>query len=149
MNKMREYERGREDGLLLARKIVKKDGLEGLMKEIKFRGATGIHTSLAAKDLGRASEQIREEVFVMILILGAASLHDCFGFGAKRILKWMDKMQEGAEYISDDLATWDDYKDEIASQLGITIRYERGNDGKNFIADDKKREETQRCRQNG
>ena len=60
MNKMREYERGREDGLDLARRIVKEGGLEALERECKFRGVTGIHTSLAAKDLDKASQKIKE-----------------------------------------------------------------------------------------
>lgn len=60
MNKMREYERGREDGLTLALRIVRQGGLEALEREVKFRGITGIHTSLAAKDLDKASEKIKE-----------------------------------------------------------------------------------------
>ena len=60
MNKMREYERGREDGLDLARRIVKEGGLEALEREWKFRGVTGIHTSLAAKDLDKESQKIKE-----------------------------------------------------------------------------------------
>ena len=45
MNKMREYERGREDGLTLALRIVKQGGgIEALEREVKFRGITGIHT---------------------------------------------------------------------------------------------------------
>lgn len=58
MNKMREYERGREDGLDLARRIVREGGLEALEKECRFRGVTGIHTSLARKDLDKASDYI-------------------------------------------------------------------------------------------
>lgn len=54
MNKMREYERGREDGLSLALRIAKEGGIEALEREIKFRGVTGIHTSLASKDLDKA-----------------------------------------------------------------------------------------------
>ena len=51
MNKMKEYERGREDGLDLALRIVRDGGIEALEREIKFRGITGVHTSLASKDL--------------------------------------------------------------------------------------------------
>lgn len=58
MNKMREYERGREDGLSLALRIAKEGGIEALEKETKFRGITGIHTSLASKDLDKAAEKI-------------------------------------------------------------------------------------------
>ena len=57
MNKMREYERGREDGLDLALRIVRQGGIEALEKEVRFRNITGVHTSLAVKDLGKASEQ--------------------------------------------------------------------------------------------
>ena len=59
MNKMREYERGREDGLDLALRIVRQGGIEALEKEVRFRNITGVHTSLAVKDLDKASEQIK------------------------------------------------------------------------------------------
>ena len=40
--KMSDYMAGRDDGLLLALKIVKEDGVEALEKEIHFRNLTGI-----------------------------------------------------------------------------------------------------------
>ena len=61
MNKMREYERGREDGLSLALRIAKEGGIEALEKEIRFRGVTGVHTSLASKDLDKAAEKIKRD----------------------------------------------------------------------------------------
>lgn len=72
MNKMREYERGREDGLDLARRIVRQGGIEALEQECKFRGATGIHTSLAVKDLDKASEKIKEVIADSFVILSIA-----------------------------------------------------------------------------
>ena len=44
MSKMTDYQAGREDGLLLAERIVKEGGLERLQEEIKYRGITGVHT---------------------------------------------------------------------------------------------------------
>lgn len=76
MNKMREYERGREDGLDLARRIVRQGGIEALEQECKFRGVTGIHTSLAVKDLDKASEKIKEVIADSFVILSIAVLHD-------------------------------------------------------------------------
>lgn len=98
MNKMREYERGREDGLDLARRIVKEGGLEALERECKFRGVTGIHTSLAAKDLDKASQKIKEMTIDTFTILCIAAVHDEFGFGEKRCRRLIAKMEEGAEY---------------------------------------------------
>ena len=121
MNKMREYERGREDGLLLAQRIVREGGTEALDKEIKFRGCTGVHTSLASKDLDVASQKIKEMALDVFLVLGIAALHDCFGFGQKRCQRWKDKIDEGADIILDDMATWKDYTDSIKEELNLDL----------------------------
>ena len=121
MNKMREYERGREDGLLLAHKIVKQGGIEALEKEIRFRGCTGIRTSLACKDLDKASEKIKEMTMDTFTIMGIAALHDEFGFGQKRCQKWLDKFAEGANYLEEGLATWQDYIQSIKEELNLTL----------------------------
>jgi hypothetical protein len=53
MGGLKDYERGRNDGLALAGKIVRRGGIEELEKEMKFRGVTGIHTAIAKKELVR------------------------------------------------------------------------------------------------
>lgn len=121
MNKMREYERGREDGLDLALRIVRQGGIEALEKECKFRNVTGVHTSLAVKDLDKASKQIKEMTLDTFTILGIAVLHDCFGFGQIRCQRFMDGMDKGAEYLAEDLATWPDYINSIKEQIGIDL----------------------------
>ena len=55
-------------------------------------------------------------------ILGVAALHDAFGFGEKRCQKFMDKMGEGAEYLMNDLATWEDYIGAIKEELGMNLK---------------------------
>lgn len=90
MNKMREYERGREDGLDLALRIVRQGGIEALEKEVRFRNITGVHTSLAVKDLDKASEQIKAMTLDTFTILSIAVLHDYFGFGQIRCQRYMD-----------------------------------------------------------
>ena len=99
MNKMKEYERGREDGLDLALRIVRDGGIEALEREIKFRGITGVHTSLASKDLDKAAQKIKEMTLDTFTILGIAVLHDDFGFGQKRCQKFMDGMDRGGLII--------------------------------------------------
>lgn len=122
MNKMREYERGREDGLSLALRIAKEGGIEALEKEIKFRGVTGIHTSLASKDLDKASEQIKEITLDTFTVMSVAVLHDEFGFGEKRCQRYMDGINKAAEYIVDGLANWPDYIASIKEQIGLDLR---------------------------
>ena len=122
MNKMREYERGREDGLSIALRIAKEGGIEALEKEIRFRGVTGIHTSLASKDLDKASEQIKEITLDTFAVMSVAVLHDEFGFGEKRCQRYMDGINKAAEYIVNGLVTWLDYIAAIKEEIGLDLR---------------------------
>lgn len=122
MNKIREYERGREDGLSLALRIAKEGGIEALEKEIRFRGITGIHTSLASKDLDKAAEKIKEITLDTFTVMSVAVLHDEFGFGEKRCQRYMDGINKAAEYIVDGLATWPDYISAIKEEIGLDLR---------------------------
>lgn len=122
MNKMKEYERGREDGLDLALRIVRDGGIEALEREIKFRGITGVHTSLASKDLDKAAQKIKEMTLDTFTILGIAVLHDDFGFGQKRCQRFRNGLDRAADYINDGLAEWIDYVDAIEEELGIVLK---------------------------
>lgn len=123
MSNLKDYDRGRNDGLAMALRIAEEDGIEGLRKEIKFRGVTGIHTALAKKELDQASKQIKEMTLDTMIVLAVATLHDEFDFGQKRCQRFMDRLELKAGCLIDDLATWTDYikaiKDEIGLELSI------------------------------
>ena len=123
MSNLKDYDRGRNDGLAMALRIVESDGIEGLRREIKFRGVTGIHTTLAKKELDQASKQIKEMTLDTMIVLAVATLHDEFDFGQKRCQRFMDRLELKAGCLIDDLATWTDYikaiKDEIGLELSI------------------------------
>ena len=123
MSNLKDYNRGRNDGLAMALRIAESDGIEGLRREIKFRGVTGIHTTLAKKELDQASKQIKEMTLDTMIVLAVATLHDEFDFGQKRCQRFMDRLELKAGCLIDDLATWTDYikaiKDEIGLELSI------------------------------
>lgn len=102
---MSDYMAGRDDGLLLALKIVKEDGVEALEKEIHFRNLTGVHTALAKKELDQASVKIKEMTIDTITILSAATLRDEFEFGKKRISRFINRLNLKAECLMDDYVT--------------------------------------------
>lgn len=122
MNKMREYERGREDGLDLALRIVRQGGLEALEKECRFRNITGIHTSLAVKDLDKASEKIKEVIADCYVVLSLAVLHDVFQFREVRCQRFRNGLDKAADYINDGLAEWVDYVNSIKEEMGIELK---------------------------
>ena len=77
---------------------------------------------MAAKDLDKASEKIKEMTLDTFTIIGIAALHDAFGFGEKRCQRWMDKVMEGADYLVDGLATWEDYINSIKERLNLDLQ---------------------------
>ena len=116
--KMNEYMAGREDGLLMALDIVKKGGVEALEKEVRFRNVTGIRTK---KDLDKATVKIKEQLLDTVTVLSVATLHDEYGFGAKRCKKFIERFNLKAECLVDDMASWDDYIQTIREELGIEL----------------------------
>ena len=80
----KEYNAGRNDGLAMALTIAEREGIPALREEIRFRGVTNIHTSIAKKELNEASQKIKAMTLDTMLVLAVATLHDEFDFGAKR-----------------------------------------------------------------
>ena len=119
--KINDYMDGREDGLMMALDIVKKDGIEALEKEIQFRNVTGIHMPLAKKDLDKATVKIKEQLLDTATVLSVATLHDEFGFGGKRCQKFIKRFNTKAECLVDDMVSWDDYIQMIREELGIEM----------------------------
>lgn len=112
---------GREDGLLMALDIVKKGGVEALEEEIRFRNLSGIRMPLAKKDLEKATLKIKEQLLDTVTVLSVATLHDEYGFGAKRCKKFIERFNLKAECLVDDMASWDDYIQAIREELGIEL----------------------------
>lgn len=121
MSKMTDYQAGREDGLLLAEKIVKEGGLERLQEEIKYRGITGVHTQLAKKEIEKASEVIKMTTIDTILLLALSTVRDEFGFGEKRMQRLINRMEQKATCLIGDMATWEDFRETIKEETGIEV----------------------------
>lgn len=121
-NKIDQYMLGRTEGMELALRIAKDKGIEELEKEVRFRQRAGISLNVTRQELNAASNKIKEMTLDTFTILSIACLHDLWGFGQKRCQQYMDKMAEGAQYLVEDLATWDDYTKEIQEQLGFEIK---------------------------
>jgi hypothetical protein len=125
MAKMDYYANGRNDGLLLAQKIVKDGGIEALDKEIRFRNLHKINTSLSTKELDAASEKIKEMVLDTVLVMTVAILHDIFGFGQTRIQRFMDSFESKSMCLIEGYATWDDYVEALNKELNLELQIRR------------------------
>lgn len=121
MGKIDSYAAGRAEGMLLARDIVKKDGIEELEREIRFRNITGVNLGISRKELEKATVKIKNMTLDTILVIAVATLHDEFDFGAKRCQRFIKRLNLKAECLMDDMATWKDYIDTIKEELGIEM----------------------------
>ena len=123
MGKQSQYDAGRLDGLDLALRIVKADGVEALEKELKFRGWGGIHTTLATKELDLATEQIKSLTYETMLVACISVLHDEFGFGQKRSQRFVDKFSKLTSYLDKGWLYWKDLIDDINTRLDLRLDF--------------------------
>lgn len=119
--KMTDYQAGREDGLLMAKRLVEEGGLGRLEDEIKYRNLTGIHTGLVQKELEKATRQIKMTTLDTVLLLAISSIRDEYDFGAVRLKRLIDRMERKAQALIGDMATWEDFRQTIREELGIEI----------------------------
>lgn len=119
--KMTDYQAGREDGLLMAKRLVEEGGLGRLEDEIKYRNLTGIHTGLVQKELEKTTRQIKMTTLDTVLLLAISSIRDEYDFGAVRLKRLIDRMERKAQALIGDMATWEDFRQTILEELGIEI----------------------------
>lgn len=119
--KMADYSRGRNDGLALALKIVKEDGIEALEKEIKFRGVSNIHTPLAQKDLEKALTPIKEHTIATMLAMSIHVLYDEFDFRTVWLNRFRDRSNSKVDCLLDDMVTWGDIVKDIQEKTKMVI----------------------------
>lgn len=122
MSSLKDYSQGRMDGMDLALRIVKTDGIDGLEKEIQVRGRTRINTALCCKELDIAAYQLKNLCMETFTILLIDTLHVHLGFGEKRVKDFMDKFWLKADSLMAGYATWQDYVDAIREELGYDLQ---------------------------
>lgn len=122
MGKQSQYEAGRLDGLDLALRIARESGVEGLEKQVKMRGAWGIHTHLAVKELDEATERIKQITIQTVQVAALSILHDTFGFGKVRCQRFMKSFDKLCVYLNRGWLYWYDLITEINNEIQLDLR---------------------------
>ena len=121
MGKQSQYDTGRLDGLNLALKIAKSDGIEALERECKIRGAWNIHLTIAMKDVDKATEQMKMICYQTILIASLSVLHDRFGFGQIRCQRFVDGFAKLTAYLDHGWMYWYDLIEELRTKMDLVM----------------------------
>ena len=121
---LKDYQKGRNDGLALAAKIVKEGGVEALAEEIRLRGVTGIHVNFSQKELEEALGPIKDLTFRTVMAMCMATLRDEYGFGRERLQRFADRFMQKTECLADGWLTWKDICENLEQETGIGIDFQ-------------------------
>lgn len=91
----------RMEGMLVAHKIVKEQGIEALDKEIRMRNYLKIDLWAKKGEVEALHKTISENVYTSMLMTVMFTLHDTFGFGKKRLDRLREDFDKKVKNISD------------------------------------------------
>lgn len=121
MGKISKEEQARLQGMSYALRVAKEKGIDGLESDLRMRNIVGLPVPVSRKAMDECIVNIKNNVIDTFVILLAATLHDEFGFGEKRVQRAIDRFNFKAECIADDYCTWDDHIKIIKDELGIEL----------------------------
>lgn len=121
MGKIDATTQARMDGMAYALRIAQKEGVEGLEKELKRRGITGINLPVSHKEIDHELDKIKMQVLDTVLAMSCMVLRDDFGFGTKRLNRFKEQFNFKTECLQDDHMTWADILEIIKDEVGIEL----------------------------
>lgn len=104
-NKNMEFFR---QGMFRSYQLVKKDGIEALEKELRFRNITKINGPMLAKEIDTGIDQIKKLTYETILAMAVGVLYSEFGFGKKRIERFKEAFESATDGLAEGIVTWAD-----------------------------------------
>lgn len=122
MSRADREEQARREGMAYALNVARERGIDGLEEELKFQNATKIPTAVSREACDLCITKIKENTIDTVIVLMAATLHDEFGFGQKRVQQAINRFEEKAECLTDNYCTWKDHMDAIKDELGIELK---------------------------
>lgn len=114
------------EGFARACEIAKKEGLQALFAEQRFRGLSGFHGRLTTTELDGYDSDIKNLIFAMLRISFVSVLYDEFGFRWKRLNRFLEAVDKIYEYTSNGWIYWIDMVEEIRQRIGFDLSIENG-----------------------
>lgn len=110
----------RNDGMAFALKIVEKDGIDALRREIKERNASMLPSCVQKKDLDAAMRTTMEEMTEAMhdthLLLTLSVLLDEFAFSPEMLDRYKVRYVEKFECLQKKHVTWEDMRTILAQE---------------------------------
>ena len=117
---------GREQGILLARRLVEaaqkegRDPLEAIDNELGYRKRYKQQSRFTKKEIGEAYESYREETTVTLMSIACIVLWDVFKFGGKhRLPRFLAECDVYTKALAEGLITWKDIDNILVDKCGL------------------------------
>ena len=147
MGKDKKIYAARMQGLAYALDIVKKGGVEALEKEIKARGAYYVPMEISYELVMELKNLIADRILSTFAPAVMFTLHDTFGFGKDRLLRWKNAFMKRCDMMS----TFDpfgvpyekvmDYATILTEKYGLEFEWDKIED----VEQDNKQSRKQLC----
>ena len=140
----------RMQGMLYAYDIVKKDGVEGLCKEIKRRGLTKVQFSVTSDSLKKTWDTLCQNVYQNMMTCMFYALRTTFGFGGIRLTRLKKSFDELAlnamdlDWMGEHYVKLEDYAAELSEKCKMDIDVIRVAASQDMM--DERKEYTGRCK---
>ena len=121
MARMSKEEIARREGIAYACRLAKEKGLSALEKDMKDRGITDCPVGVSKADMDAFVGNVKANVLDTVMILAACTLQDDFGYGRKRIERFIKGFEGRADEIVGGYATWDDFREQLLDDLKIDL----------------------------
>ena len=127
-NRMKEYNRGRDQGLDMAYRLVRDAGEDRaaalIAEEIQKRGRMPVKLAVTSKEIEKGLDHIKKCMYESFLCQTLMVLHDQFDFGRTRCLRFMNRWNFKTDCMTSGLVEWADYIATIKEELNIDLPHE-------------------------
>lgn len=121
MARLNKEEQFRREGMNYALRIAKRDGIDALEQEIKFRNITELPCAISKKQCEELTENAKQNCIETIRVLACMVLLDEFDFGNAEIERFLARFNKKAECLADDYSTWKDQLEILADEVGVHL----------------------------
>lgn len=124
MAKMNKELIARLEGMQYAYDFAKKNGLDALEEEIKFRCNTKLPYTTNRQQVMEFQEMIKQRMLSTVALMSVLILREEFDFGSKRLKRFSDKFKDNTEQLQSGDLTWRDTYEAMVEEVGFGISIE-------------------------
>ena len=123
MAKVNELMDGRNQGLVMALKVIKDGGIKALEEEIKYRNLSGVSLNITKTELEAATYKMKMHATEVAIVISMVALLEEFQFSKYQVQKFKKTFDDKVNAIIDDSVSMEEYLKVCKEKYGIEITF--------------------------